>query len=435
MESIQLLITKLSYKIKDLNYTFQVRHDPNNKNKLNFINTLYASLKNLNCKGLESAVSILDEDKITTVTKQALVQKRNEDKTYLYIQELNNHLIDIIYDSNNKLLKPYKFNLDTKNNCYNDLNTSDNINDNKLFINNTNLRFIGCDGFQMNVVESAINGDNIKESSSGKYGTIMISSLFDVMNNISINYHSVYSTEDNFNKKKVNETTGLLNQFNKLNSNDVVIMDKWYYAKNLHIKFIKSSIGYIFRVKDNSLLFRNLGYGHSKIIKLNGVDVQLFKYKIKNNQYNILTSITKKITIPEIKALYWKRWKIETDNKKVKCDILSSNIRSKTNNSINVDIECMRFISIISSIIEHIGKSNIKEMKKIHTINLIGVLYRHLLRVILYDNTNIQEICRLIGIIYKKVTPIINGRSYRRIRKSPSTKWNANGNRYGNKKE
>ena len=41
----------------------------------------------------------------------------------------------------------------------------------------------------MNIVESAINGDNIKESSSGKYGTIMILSLFDVMNNISINYY------------------------------------------------------------------------------------------------------------------------------------------------------------------------------------------------------------------------------------------------------
>ena len=58
-----------------------------------------------------------------------------------------------------------------------------------------------------------------------------------------------------------------------------------------------------------------------------------------------------------------------------------------------------------------------------------------MLRVIFYDNTNIQEICRLIGIIYKKVTQIINGRSYNRIKKSPSTKWNANGNRYGNKKK
>ena len=86
----------------------------------------------------------------------------------------------------------------------------------------------------MNVGESAINGDNIKESLSGQYGTIMISSLFDVMNGMSINYHSVHSTKSNFNKKIVNVTTGLSAQFNKLNSKYVVIMDKWYYAKHLH---------------------------------------------------------------------------------------------------------------------------------------------------------------------------------------------------------
>ena len=114
---------------------------------------------------------------------------------------------------------------------------------------------------------------------------------------------------------------------------------------------------------------------------------------------------------------------------------MSSNIRSRTDNSINVDIECMRFMSIISSIIEHIGKTNIKEKRKFHTINLIGVLYRKLLKVIMYDSTNIEEICRLIGIIYKKVIPIINGRVNKRIRISPSTKWNAYGNRYGNGKK
>ena len=85
----------------------------------------------------------------------------------------------------------------------------------------------------------------------------------------------------------------------------------------------------MFRVKDNSLLFRDMYFGKSKIIKLNDVDVQLFKYKIKGNTYHILTSITEKISIAEIKALYWRRWKIETDNKKFKYDILSSNIRSK----------------------------------------------------------------------------------------------------------
>ncbi len=39
----------------------------------------------------------------------------------------------------------------------------------------------------------------------------------------------------------------------------------------------------------------------------------------------------------------------------------------------------------------------------------------------------------LIKVIYSTVTAIVKDRSYDRIRKSPSTKWNAYGNRYGNK--
>lgn len=431
MEKIKLLIDKITDKIKDLNSTFLIRYDPDNKSKLNFINILFASLSTLNCSGIESVSSLLEEEKIVTVTKTALINKRNDSKTFEYINKLNDHLINIFYDPDNFFINRYNFNIDTKHSCYIDYNGNfNNINEN-LFINTTKLRFVGCDCCKLDILKSAVNGDNIKLSKSGNYGTMLISSLFDVINNIPINYYSVHSNEKNFNKKKVNETTGLLDQFDKLNSNDVVIVDKWYYSKYLHKKFIEKNIGYMFRVKDNSLLFRNIGFGKSKIIKLNDVDVQLFKYKIKGNTYHILTSITENISIAEIKALYWKRWKIETDNKKFKYDILCSNIRSKNNNSIAVDIECIKFMSIISSIIEHIGKEKLKENKKFHSRNCIDILYRSLLKIILYEPKNYDEICRLIGIIFKKIINIIIGRSVERKRVSPSTKWNTNGNRYG----
>ena len=41
MESIQILINKITHKIKDLNSSFQIRYNPDNPNKMNFINTLY----------------------------------------------------------------------------------------------------------------------------------------------------------------------------------------------------------------------------------------------------------------------------------------------------------------------------------------------------------------------------------------------------------
>ena len=254
------------------------------------------------------------------------------------------------------------------------------------------------------------------------------------MNNISINYGLTKSNEINFNKKKVNETTGLLDQLHLLNSNDILILDNWYFSKELQKTFVNKDIGYIFRMKHNSKYFLDMKFETSKIIKINEKDVQLFKYKIKKHEYYILTSITEKITIPEIKALYWRRWKVETDIKKFKYDVLSTDIRSKKYNSFLVDIESIRFMSIISSIIEYLGKDDLKFKKKFNTTNCIHVLYRTLLNLIFYSDDKVK-ICRLLGIIYKKIIPIIEDRSCPRKRVKPSTKWNAYGNRFGNKKE
>ena len=64
---------------------------------------------------------------------------------------------------------------------------------------------------------------------------------------------------------------------------------------------------------------------------------------------------------------------------------------------------------------------------------LLALLFgNNLLYLFLYDNQNYTEICRIIGIVYKHVIPIIAGRSYDRTRVKPSTKWNCKGNRYGN---
>lgn len=235
-------------------------------------------------------------------------------------------------------------------------------------------------------------------------------------------------------KKKVSETTGLLDQLHLLNSNDILILDNWYFSKKLQKTFVDNEIGYIFRMKCNSKYFSGMEFETSKIIKINGNNVQLFKYKIKKHEYYVLTSITEKLKISEIKALYWRRWKVETDIKKFKYDILSSDIRSKKYNSFLVDIETIRFMSIMSSIIEYFGKNDLEFKKKFNTTNCIHVLYRKLINLIFFSKNEI-EICRVLGIIYKKIISIIENRSYSRKRVKPSTKWNMNGNRFGNKKE
>lgn len=188
-------------------------------------------------------------------------------------------------------------------------------------------------------------------------------------------------------------------------------------------------------MKDNSLLFKNMQPERTKNLKHLNNDVKLFKYVIKTNTYNILTSLTN-ISLKEMKAVYWKRWKVETENKKFKYDILSKGIRSKKYESFLTDLESVFFMSIISSLIEYLGKDTIKMKTKINSKNCLNLLYTDLLYLIVhahYNKRTKEEICRIMGIIYKFVTDVICGRSHERVRVSPSSKWNEHGNRYGNK--
>ena len=432
MNNITQFLDKFETLSNDINKKFLKRYNKNeDDNKLDFKNTLYASILALKNKGIETVSTDLDTDHITHVSKNSIIKVRNNEKSFTSIKKMNDELVKIIYDPENNFIKPYNCTFSNKKNSYID---SKNATDKSLFINRTLKRFVGCDGFQLSVNKSLINNDDVKRSKSGEYGIALISNLFDVMNKISINYGLTKSNEINFNKKKVNETTGLLDQLYLLNSNDILILDNWYFSKELQKTLVNKNIGYIFRMKHNSKYFLDMRFETSKIIKINEKDVQLFKYKIKKHEYYILTSITEKITIPEIKALYWRRWKVETDIKKFKYDILSSDIRSKKYNSFLVDIESIRFMSIISSIIEYLGKDDLKFKKKFNTTNCIHVLYRKLLNLIFYSDDKI-EICRVLGIIYKKIISIIADRSCPRKRVKPSTKWNTNGNRFGNKKE
>lgn len=421
-------VTHLTESIAEIGKTFVKRNNITNKNnKLDFKNTLYSCALALHCKGIEQVSSDLEVDNIISVTKNAIIKTRNNEKTYQHIKNLNDDLISKIYDPINNFLDPYNFVLTKNKTAF--LESTNKI-DKSLFINNTNKRFVACDGLQLNLNKELINCDDIKSSNSEQYGVALISSTYDVLNKIPINYNVTKSNENNFNKKKVNETTGFLDQLHLFNSNDVLIFDRWYYDTKLHKTMIDKNIGYMFRMKDNSTHFKNMKNGQSQIVVINGTNVQLFKYSMKNHNYNILTSITEKVSISEIKALYWKRWQIETDNKKFKYDILTTNIRSKNYNSFLADIECIRFVSIISSIIEYLGKGNLKFKKKFNTQNCIHILYKSLLRLLLYS-TDGEEICRILDIVYKKIIDIVINRSFERIRISPSTKWNSYGNRYG----
>jgi hypothetical protein len=228
-------ISHLTESIVEIGKTFIKRNNKANKdNKLDFKNTLYSCALALHCKGIEQVSSDLEVDNIISVTKNAIIKTRNNEKTYQHIKNLNDNLISKIYDPNNEFLDPYNFVLTKNKTAF--LESTNKI-DKSLFINKTDKRFVGCDGVHFNTNKDLINGNDVKSSKSGQYGVVLISSTFDVLNKIPINYNVTKSNEVNFNKKKVNETTGFLDQLHLFNSNDVLIFDRWYYQilKNLSI--------------------------------------------------------------------------------------------------------------------------------------------------------------------------------------------------------
>lgn len=419
----------------DKTYIKRINKDKNGNitNKLFLKDVLYASLQNLNESSLACVANDLKIHCRNDVSKNSLIKKRNLESTSTHIRDLNDSLVAEIYKSSNNFISPNNFKIDRNKKSF-IRNNGDDI-DMSLYVNRSNKRFIAIDGDQINTNKKLVNKRTIKLSKNGLYGIGLINNMFDVLNKIPINYDLIESSEKDFNKKKFNERKGLLDNINKLNNNDIVIVDKGYYSDKVMKELNDNNNGYIFRMKDNCKLFKNMGFGKSKLIEHNGTCVQLFKYKIMGNMYCIMTSITENISIAEIKALYWLRWNVETDIKKRKYDIVTNNkLRSLTYNSFMTDLESVRFMSIISSFIEHTGVKSTPTNKKINTKNCISILYKCLLHCFLYKREQ-EKMNISINAIYSTITTVVKDRSYDRIRKSPSTKWNAYGNRYGNKKD
>ena len=195
MNKLKLFTSQFSAFINDINKKFILRHNKDQENELNFANTLYASSMLLNSTSMDAVISDLEIDKIVTISKNALVKKRNSEKTYKCIQNMNDKLLEIFYNKDNKFVKEYSYILDKNKMFY----IKNDIPDKNLFINKTKYRFVANDGMQLTVAKEAINSNDIKGSKSGLYGVILISSFYDIFNEIPISYHKTCSDINSFN--------------------------------------------------------------------------------------------------------------------------------------------------------------------------------------------------------------------------------------------
>jgi hypothetical protein len=410
MEQVNDFISIINKYVDYADKTYIKRHNKN-IDKLNFKNILFASLKDLNDSSLDEARGDLEGDAVN-VSKNAIIKKRNNSTTYEHIKILNDSILEEIYDKSNNLLLPTNLSLRSDGKSF--FRNKNGKIDLSLYVNRSNKRFVAFDGSYVNVDLKLVNDLDVKLSKSKQYGSMLIAISYDVINTIPINYYPIPS-EDN--KKKSSETRGLIDQLHLFTSNDILIFDRLYFSDEVFEYLIEHDIGFIFRMKNNSHLFTSMRLGQSKIIEYKGVFVQLFKYKIKDEIYCVLTSITEKISIAEIKALYWLRWNVEKHIRVMKYDILFDMIRSKKHNTLMTDLECIRFIGIVAGYIEQIGMRSISHTKKINTKNCLHVIFEKLLSCFFYSPlTSKQSIMKYLGIIWKTIVYIVQNRSYKRIR-------------------
>ena len=377
------------------------------------------------------------------LSNNKFIKRKNKDKTkQLTLTDLifiSSHLVHTssysISNSHlklngNKIVSNQAINKRRKNM---DVSLIDDINNNMLKLTytahkNTKInkgRRIAVDGSQLNL-NKKLHEQGFALSKNKNYCKTKLGSLFDIDKSIPINYHL---------SESLNDREILILQLKYVNKGDTLIMDGGYYSKRLINMLIDREINFIFRMRSSNLFVRN--YINDKIMfNISSPDKTISCKIIKSVKCNeikyLLTNLINTST-KTLKNNYMLRWRVETDFRKLKYDIMFNNIRSKTKVQLMIDIKILNFISILIGQIENVCKVN--KNRKINKKNTIELLYTDLLKIMLYKNMtkeNLSTIYNIIGVMAITTELIRNNRYHKRLRISPSTKWNVNGNRYGN---
>jgi hypothetical protein len=347
----------------------------------------YCQLALGNSWSYDIANSHLKINNILDVSSKSIITAKNE-IPYSYFEEINNSILDFIYKKKQ-------------------------------------LKIVAVDGSYFNF-KKCLGKDGFILSHNKEYCNAMVSSLFDVINEIPINY-SVF--------KHMNEADALIDQLKYLNKGDILIMDRKYFSYKLLRILNKHKIKVIFRMKKNFNLNKKLR-NNDVIQKMNcnGIKIKfrIISYKIGNKKYYLGTTLFDE-NIQYLKYLYNKRWKIEISFRHSKYNLSMNNINSKTEDSLKKDILIHHFIFITSSFFQSILQVSVKENYKINTTNMLNVTINYLFYLFLYKKSTeatILKIFKIMNIAKETIVFIKLNRFYYRIRKRPSTKWCILGNRF-----
>jgi hypothetical protein len=209
------------------------------------------------------------------------------------------------------------------------------------FINTNNEPVIAaCDGSNLTLL-SKLNESGYELSPKGNYSSALLSSIIDTNTEAPINLELF---------KNDNERDAFKAQIGFLNRGDIIIFDRGYYSIEL-IKLLKErGIHYIFRCNCDYKIFENLNLNEEKVMDRdlqlsNGTIKETFKvcrYVISKDDYFIATSLID-TKIDDIKKLYCKRWKVETNFKFLKYNLSLLNSNTRKENLLKQDIYSCTF--------------------------------------------------------------------------------------------
>lgn len=350
---------------------------------------LFNLIQDKDCSALTVATK-MNTDKICAATSSAFRKKRDSLKNF--------HL-----DNNFKTLSKF---------CYNNFS--------KKYLRK--YRVVSVDGTYVQLAKELTN-DGFKTVQNGTYIKGVINGVYDSTNNIIMDLKL-----DNTNSERKIYSS----QFDLLRKNDIVIHDRGYYSYDLYNKLNNKGINVIFRMRSNIKFVKKFANSKKTDTTITITDpksnkgpikIRLVKYTIRDTTYLLGTNcFYKRFSINVLQDLYHQRWSIEEHFKTLKHSLSLNNFHSKKYDFVCQEINMHKYITLFTKVLENIHiEGNNLSIDEDSQFNFNNNLKQSsdILKIFLYDGYNIEEIIRMMGIIFKDIYKKRPNRHYERVCKKP----------------
>ena len=219
---------------------------------------------------------------------------------------------------------------------------------------------------------------------------------------------------------------------------DLILYDRGYPSRELMAYHMDEGIDFLMRAKETFLHKKTIYAGETDCIKEftykdNIYKVRRVEFMLNSGEKEVLiTSISDKLSIQDLKVIYFKRWGIETKFNTLKHKIQIENFSGYSTIAILQDFYASMYLSNIAAIfkmdIEISDNTDRKYTYKVNENLLIGKLKNRLVKAFLFDDYKYAAaICeRIIKEVGHNIIPIRPDRKVSRLQTHKPIKYPQN---------